>query len=215
MLVPTKCISTAQTCSFIGPSLLAFLIGTKPQLCENVDSVLPQIPTEVWRQMRLDNFVGWPGLLEETVDFYQRQHPQLNNPWPLRTHTKPAYDGEFEDAIMQTHSPSHRVNEAHAPFPTSHFDLLPHGRDLNELEVIPPPRQGGREANHPKFPLQHVQKFRHANILAMLGMQNTTSNDLPSCPQIQDLPLRLFCQSHPVSYKRTPVMSVLTTDTVN
>ena len=48
MLVPTTCISTSQTCSFTAPSLLAFLMGTKPQLCGNVYSVLPDIPAEVW-----------------------------------------------------------------------------------------------------------------------------------------------------------------------
>jgi len=142
--------------------------------------------------MRSDNFVGWPGLREETVNFYERQHPLLNNAWPLRTYNLPAFDGEFEDVIIQIHSPKHRGNQAHAPFPTSQFDLLPHGRDLNALEVMPPPRQGGREANHPQFKLQRVLKFRYANVLAMLGMPNTTSNDLSSCPQIQDLPLDCF-----------------------
>ena len=147
MLVVTKCLSVAQTCSFILPKLLVFLMDTKADLCEDEDSMLPEVPTKVWRQMRADNFLGWPGLREETVNFYEKQHPLLNNAWPLRTYNRPVFDGEFEDAIIQTHSPKHRGNQAHAPFPTSQFDLLPHGRDLNALEVMPPPRQDGKEDN--------------------------------------------------------------------
>ena len=70
MLVATKCLSAAQTCSFILSKLLAFLMGTKADLCEDEDSMLTKVPTEVWRQMRSDNFFGWPGLREETVNFY-------------------------------------------------------------------------------------------------------------------------------------------------
>ena len=189
MLVATKCLSSAQTCSFVLPRVLAFLMSTKTSLCHNKESVLPRIPPEVWRQMRSDNFVGWPGLQETIVDFYERQHLLQDNAWPLRTHGRPVFDGEFEDAIVQTHSLEHRGTQAHAPYPTSHFDLLPHGRNLESLEVMPPHRLGGRNANHPLFSLQRVVKFCHANMLAMLGMPNTTSDDLPSCTQIQDLPL--------------------------
>ena len=58
MLVATKCLIDAQTCFFILPKLLAFLMGIKADLCEDEDSMLPQVPTEVWKQMRSDNFVG-------------------------------------------------------------------------------------------------------------------------------------------------------------
>ena len=107
----------------------------------------------------------------------------------MRTHKRPAFDGEFEDAIVQTHSMQQRGTQAHAPYPTGHFDLLPHGSNLESVEVLPPPRLGGRNAHHPHFCLQRLVKFRHANMLAILGMPNTTSDDLPSCIQIQDLPL--------------------------
>ena len=42
-------------------------------------------------------------------------------------------------------------------------------------------------------------------MLAMLGMPNTTSDNLLSCSQIQDFPLRLFFQSHPVRKLRSAV----------
>ena len=206
MLVATKCQSSAQTCSFVLPRVLAFFMGTKTSVCQNKESVLPHIPPEVWRQMRSDNFVGWPGLQETILDFYERQHPLHDNAWPLRTHKRPAFDGEFEDAIMQTHSLEHRGTQAHAPYQTSHFDLLPHCSNLESLEVMLPHRRVGRDANHLLFGLQRVVEFRHANMLAMLGMPNTTSDDLPSCPQIQDLPLRLFFKLHPVHVIHTPVL---------
>ena len=171
MLVATKCLSAAQTCSFILPRLLAFLMGTKAELCEDEHSVQPQIPMEVWKQMRSDNFVGWPGLQETTVDFYERQHLLQDNAWPLRTHKRPAFDGEFEDAIVQTHSMQQCGTQAHAPYPTSHFDLLPHGSNLESLEVMQPHRLGGRDANHPLFGLQRVVKFCHATCSQCWGCQ--------------------------------------------
>ena len=49
MLVATKCLSSAQTCSYVLPRVLAFLMGTKTSLCHNKESLLPRIPPEVWR----------------------------------------------------------------------------------------------------------------------------------------------------------------------
>ena len=44
-----------------------------------------------------------------------------------------------------------------------------------------------------------VTKFKHANILAVLGMPRYTENGLHSCRQIQDYPLALHFSSNRVS----------------
>ena len=44
-----------------------------------------------------------------------------------------------------------------------------------------------------------VTKFKHANILAVLGMPRYTENGLHSCRQIQDYPLALHFSSNWVS----------------
>ena len=58
MLVTTRCPSTAQTCSFAAPQLLAFLMHTVPCLASHPESVLHHIHVEVWKLMRSNHFMG-------------------------------------------------------------------------------------------------------------------------------------------------------------
>lgn len=67
MLVTTKCMSVAQTFASAAHKLLAFMMHKTKRLDKLPGR--PDIPSDVWKIMCDQNFMGWLGHDEETVRF--------------------------------------------------------------------------------------------------------------------------------------------------
>jgi len=162
--------------------------------------------------MDSNNFSGWPGF-EEIIENFGRIHPTQEAGYPARTWGNEAWAKEFTDAITVTHSvpmntygePAEwRSDKARLLFPLLPATMTEAIRQ-NELLVA---SHGNAVPFRLKYRLQHpdtsisthtVTKFKHSNLLAVLGMPRYTANGLYTCRQIQDFPLALHFSSHRVS----------------
>jgi len=208
MLIQPTCMSIQEAFACSRDKVLAFMMHTTKRL--DITGKRPDICTEVWRHMDKNNFLGWPGHDEVTVDF-QRDHPTEDNEYPARTWGNEAWPKEFSDAVTNTHRAEERMDfsESHhdlacvlfARSPMGYIEAQRQTKLLDDSHGNGVPFRLKWTPRAPDTPIStnQVTKFKHANILAVLGMPRYTENGLHSCRQIQDYPLALHFSSNWVS----------------